>query len=881
MSFWGRIHDAGWLRPNEWIVGEILVDGEVVSEATVTLNNRNGEDAHIQVLGAPWVGDITTLQVRFTLTANVDNNNPQQPEWGVLSVDDVVLELDPVRGISPSHVVLSGGDDDTFATVLGSNLSGTPTVTLEQGATVLTGAGVVVAGDGNSLTATFPTDGAPVGLYDVVIDTGSEVHTLPSGFAIRGAGASLLVNGDFNAGPVGQVPTGWTEWEADWDGISDVSAYNSVSIHNPSPLVYEGAYGLRHQEGGTGDGGCVQTVQVVPGEVLELDWQWAGGDSAAVGDALHQTGIYSGSFVSVHNFLPNIDFEVKPGQSGDFGWEAGSITFPVPADTYSITISCRTWHQTPTTIATYWDVMTLKPGGCANQHTLISALPDQAMFPDTINLTVEGTNLAQVTGIRLYLGGVSHSADPGTISVGGGAGGTQLSATFTPPTGGWPIGVYDIKTDQIGCATATLPAAIDIGCGPPITLGAVSPLQVTKPAGLTTFTITGENIDLLDTIQLVHTPEPGRADGLPIEWIEALVPIPVLDAEDVVVIDPDTLQANFQLFGAPPGTYTLRGLRDNSEDCTEPDDVEAVFELLLPPDGQNLLSNTTFETGSIDPWVLTPADGFIDKPTEPPTPIPGPELAFSSLENPYGRPDDPDPGQDWTWYAHDGYYFVSTLAIANHFTDWVSPNGGTMEQTLPGLPADAGDYNLTLVFWVRLWNSPNPDLADFTASIVIDGEVPPESSLTVDLVDLANAESPSPEWNDGYVRLAVDYAGPVQSSIGVRFETFSGAGDPAWGPPIGIITFDDVELITTVPFCPNPFADADIDGDVDHDDFGVLQACITDSDFAGELPSECRCLDWDDDGAIYQPDIAAFEDCATAPDLKHADYPNPNCSDQP
>ena len=71
------------------------------------------------------------------------------------------------------------------------------------------------------------------------------------------------------------------------------------------------------------------------------------------------------------------------------------------------------------------------------------------------------------------------------------------------------------------------------------------------------------------------------------------------------------------------------------------------------------------------------------------------------------------------------------------------------------------------------------------------------------------------------------------------------------------------------PLCPcsDPFADPDSDGDVDHEDFGNLQACITgplDGD-PPALPLECVCFDRDGDRDIDQVDVTQFEKCATGP----------------
>jgi hypothetical protein len=72
---------------------------------------------------------------------------------------------------------------------------------------------------------------------------------------------------------------------------------------------------------------------------------------------------------------------------------------------------------------------------------------------------------------------------------------------------------------------------------------------------------------------------------------------------------------------------------------------------------------------------------------------------------------------------------------------------------------------------------------------------------------------------------------------------------------------------TTCP-CSVPFADADLDGDVDQMDFAAFQAC-----FSGPGPlalsATCKCFDRDNNGAgdqdVDMDDLAKFEACASGP----------------
>jgi len=72
--------------------------------------------------------------------------------------------------------------------------------------------------------------------------------------------------------------------------------------------------------------------------------------------------------------------------------------------------------------------------------------------------------------------------------------------------------------------------------------------------------------------------------------------------------------------------------------------------------------------------------------------------------------------------------------------------------------------------------------------------------------------------------------------------------------------------------CSDPFADADLDGDVDQTDFAVLQACFLGSGVA--VSGTCACFDRTDsvgtgppDGFVDQNDVARFEMCASGPGI--------------
>jgi hypothetical protein len=94
-------------------------------------------------------------------------------------------------------------------------------------------------------------------------------------------------------------------------------------------------------------------------------------------------------------------------------------------------------------------------------------------------------------------------------------------------------------------------------------------------------------------------------------------------------------------------------------------------------------------------------------------------------------------------------------------------------------------------------------------------------------------------------------------------------------------THADALVFETIIACFDPFADADGDGDVDQDDYGVLQRCVTGPPPGNPPipadPEYCICFNRNPgvDEAIDQSDVNAFENCASGP----TQPANPACDD--
>jgi len=93
-------------------------------------------------------------------------------------------------------------------------------------------------------------------------------------------------------------------------------------------------------------------------------------------------------------------------------------------------------------------------------------------------------------------------------------------------------------------------------------------------------------------------------------------------------------------------------------------------------------------------------------------------------------------------------------------------------------------------------------------------------------------------------------------------------------------TTKEFEITAGGNCCGEIAADFDGDGDVDHEDFGFLQMCMTGAGGGVPLPPDspdCSCADLDRDGLdVDQMDLGEFEYCASGPGIAA----DPGCDDQ-
>jgi hypothetical protein len=82
--------------------------------------------------------------------------------------------------------------------------------------------------------------------------------------------------------------------------------------------------------------------------------------------------------------------------------------------------------------------------------------------------------------------------------------------------------------------------------------------------------------------------------------------------------------------------------------------------------------------------------------------------------------------------------------------------------------------------------------------------------------------------------------------------------------------YDEVRVFFVPALCPSPRMDFDADLDVDQEDFGVFQSCITGPADPVSVFNEaaCHCADADSDQDVDLDDFGVFQLCATGPNVR-------------
>jgi len=763
------------------------------------------------------------------------------------------------------------------------------TVWLTQGANTYPGTVNCVNTDGTLLTVTFDLTGASpppsLGAMNLVVrKTGHADQTLTNAFTLISATAPTIQNGNFEGGATSGIPNNWTKYS----GVNQQTVTGSCDGFGdqPSPCVHGGSNIYREEAIGNQTGGIYQVLnQLVSGETLNLSWYWSCYDDSST-DATHMVAVHAGNWTGTNEPSGNItngNLTVGPGATSppganvSFNWQQGQFSFVVPAFTSQVTIFTRT-KATAGNLASRYDdfAISVVPPACPNQHVPECAawVPNPDVYSG-IDLTVNGTLLGNIDGtdgVHLVHETGEFSVAPTTYSVVGGV----LSAHFDFLPDGIRSGTYNLVTTQTGCVAQTLPSVFTYSCPgivfdtisipgmystdpiPPDTAPVNNRLQKPIGQGQTTLTatITGENLDLLQSVRLYQ----------PIDEMYLGHGDPAADLAAAASLHPDSPEANrtingvitaqsatsltveFDFADAQVSTeflaqmdnpfqqlwhrlpYRLEGTRSGVW-CGGPTPLQNAV-MLDPPASEKIstaLLNGNFDLGPSDPsWVFTDGNQSFG-------------IQDSSV---------------WSLYPRSAPYYAGKhtegAVTDNHF-----------EQAID-LFSGPGQYDLVLTFWVQMLNHQlHGDTSRVTATIVADAETATPYSKAVTF------ESEHEwGWSPSWLQASVDFSYEVTTSLKVMFDLHTTYGQYAVGdPPVqyywGNTLIDDVVLYSAVEGCHDLFADADGDEDVDQADFAVLQRCFE------VLPVEgyCRCLDRDDVEGITQADVALFEACATGPGI--------------
>ncbi|MDM8004793.1 MAG: hypothetical protein QUV05_01385 [Phycisphaerae bacterium] len=893
LTFWAEIVVGHSSTDPFWeskVEGELWVDGVLVgSDKQSTVNGvpiGAGQWAQKQINFYGLVN--TSIEVRMKYRADGRSSGTiPQAYWAVVTSDDIVLNA--VKDADTQHQVFSITPDhamtdlpDTNATLTGINLDGVNVVNL-VGPTTIVGTSINPVGPGyEELTVTFPTTGKPCGIYDLVVQKpGEETKTLEKAFWLLNPNSAdnLLLNGGF------EDPNGNSQ---DWYGIYE----RDGTVHNPDPLVVEGTHKYSVALTPTNlhlDRGFWQVVAVPAGPVFFEGYVSVGPGTLATNTATIR--IYDGRGTggtlldefTVDETTERVLYDTKPVN----GWARVTLSGNSTAGDITIEVDCSLDSGPDFTGDSYaavhldgFRLMTCE--SCSTQHTLTPGQTWQATDDEDPQLVITGTNMLEVTGVRLVqIGGTGsfiYSENLYNRTA------TSLTADFDWPVAGAPLGTYTVITEQAAagsnCPSQYLDDALTIACFDPtsFTTAPVSPSSLTKPQPATVeLTVSGANIDKLDEVKLVWTPEPRPAGDRAPYWVPTIERIGTL----IDASDPSNVVYSFDLVNAQAGKYKLVGTRNDV--CGSPSEVLDAFELLLP-EGDNIVVDGGFEDAS-SAWVLTPDP----ENTQKGDPMPGVSIAYTDYVGDgdpgnYGYPKisgiDPPYTGDEVLFARGGNYLAGCYSFAYHSDDpdldyatWVSPNNGKVSQSL-GLPNGPGNYELVMTYWVRIWDQLWVG-SSLKASIIVDGVE--ASSTTIAFPGYGKA---SQDGNDPYTQLSVDFIGAAMSDITVEFyfQTKTVEADYADSAATTAIAIDDVAVFGALA-CGDPFADADKDGDVDQADFAMMQACYTGS--GGDVSDECRCFDRKDspgslpDSDVDNTDMASFEDCASGPGIAA----DPTCDD--
>lgn len=714
--------------------------------------------------------------------------------------------------------------------------------------------GTNLTASGSDLEVDFVLDGVNPGFFDLVLDqAGCNSRVIDGAVNILDTSVSpnLLINSGF------EVPDNKGNaqiWGGDYLTYSTAFA-DGARVHTPTPNHVDG---LRAWEISDGSGslkvvGAEQTVAVASGDAVSFTgWAHAkGGTTATVSinlwDGLAGTGVLLGTAMVTEATPPT---GPEPGDS----WV--EVNLGGTANSGLVTVEFEASVQgTGNPAAVHLDAFRLTTSPvCATPQYPLFAYPSTQTHLQNVTVTIlGGTNLDLITDVNLIMVDTPAVGDEPEIVIPGILGmqtPTSMDVTFQLGTEAAAEGIYNLVVEQESCPAGNLayarvtrftapppiqpnvPASfIDffkVECENPIAFSGTSPDRAVAPQNNVAITITGSNLDEIDTISLVlgNTEVAGIINNQSAGQIDAI----------------------FVFTGQPFGSYTLVGTRADGL-CNAPEPLPVAFTLL---NGENLLLNGSFEADvcpgtdcqltacAPDAETVT---GWRKKPNDnPPTPD------GSGCPKVNGSTHIPNPG------AQDG---VNRGSLDVGTGAGVSVHAYQTRLVLPDKPLQLsgwfiGASNTDVIYdhHIRLRDG-GP------TGPIIGSYGQPSSVTTWGFIDVT---SPAPTTN----------------TVTVEWGHSDGSG---WG--IFATHVDDLVLIQTPAICHNPKVDIDGDGDVDGEDFGLWQQCFTGT--GNGVPAEpayCFCLDISADhpggnGDIAQPDLQTFHGCASGPGIPA----DPACDD--
>lgn len=501
---------------------------------------------------------------------------------------------------------------------------------------------------------------------------------------------------------------------------------------------------------------------------------------------------------------------------------------------------------------------------CVDPSTVDTVTPNSITVPppapNNQQLTITGTNLDQVTAVRLQgaanIPGSIQSQTP-----------TQIVATFDLVNR--PFGTYDLIVERDApCPEGVKNAAFTINCTcPESTLVAAVDNKGLSGDNAHVVTLIGNNLDCLTQVKLKKT----RGTGAEIIGTN-------------LTMVGGNLQVTFDLTDAEAGRYNIQaghpcnlvsplgGLNEGFLVYVE-EITNGSFEEGYAPDnttgsvceGPGANGNRPFAKH----WDVSslPASGLGGPKRDGNVHYPecdcGPPPCTGNVKNVsgvhYAGFDVITSGS----FPINTVSFFQTIAAPNVDVNGVStaPYNVRAEFAING---GAPAYPVTAQ--IRLLDGTEEDgIVLATATIPSKYEQDGDGGLVAD-----------PNYNAIIEAATVYQSQPPLLTIEFRFTT------AATSPPNTPYGFW-VDNVRTGGFSPPNcsqliWADSDNDGDVDHDDFGLFQLCYTGPSFAiSPNPPGCTCFDRNSDDRLTESDFNEFKNCVSGASVPWSPAVAPNC----